>query len=116
MMRESVKPTGGGETVANAWRKIDMDEYLKKFGEHGAERDGWNRLPMQGSAFDENEFFRAITRSNTRALLIGRRALVVLGIPSLEDLIATKRFAARAKHAEDIRLLEVLRKKLGGGA
>jgi hypothetical protein len=38
---------------------------------------------MQGSAFDELEFFRAIARSNARALLIGRRALVVLGLPVL---------------------------------
>jgi len=33
-------------------------------------------------------------------------------LPSLDDLIATKRFAARPKDAEDVRLLEVLRSKL----
>ncbi|MEK6607324.1 MAG: hypothetical protein AABZ30_06640 [Myxococcota bacterium] len=38
---------------------------------------------MQGSAFDEIELFRAIAQSGARALLIGRRALVVLGIPVL---------------------------------
>ena len=38
---------------------------------------------MQGSDFDEAEFFRAITASGARALLIGRRALVALGIPVL---------------------------------
>lgn len=153
---------------------------------------------MEGSEFDETAFFRAIERSGTRALLIGRRALVLLGLPlltadydfwlhiddapafnealvpfgllpthtpdqarqkgryvlendehvdvlvaravptvdgvrvafddvwtrrrrislaegagvllpSLDDLIATKRFAGRPKDLEDIRLLEVLR-------
>ncbi len=38
---------------------------------------------MQGSEFDEAEFFRAIAASGVRALLIGRRALVALGIPVL---------------------------------
>jgi hypothetical protein len=38
---------------------------------------------VQGSEFDEAEFFRAIAASGCRALLIGRRALVVLGIPVL---------------------------------
>ncbi len=38
---------------------------------------------MQGSEFDEAEFFRAIARSGARALLIGRRALVALGLPVL---------------------------------
>jgi len=44
-----------------------------------------------------------------------QRQLVRLGpgidvaIPGLDDLIATKRFAARPKDAEDIRMLEVLR-------
>jgi hypothetical protein len=153
---------------------------------------------MDASQFDEIEFFRAIEASSVRALLIGRRALVLLGlplltadydfwldpdeavsfnaalsrfgliptkspeearrtgryvlendervdvllarsvstvdgervpfedlwqrrrvipigdgasvaIPSLDDLIRTKRFAARPKDLEDIRLLEVLR-------
>ena len=155
---------------------------------------------MQGSEFDEADFFRSIEQSGVRALLIGRRALVALGlpvltgdydfwihiddvaafnaaaepfgllpsrtpedarrfgryvlendervdvlvarfvpaidgtrvafdeiwprrraldlgdhagarvhVPALDDLIATKRFAARAKDLEDIRLLESLR-------
>jgi hypothetical protein len=38
---------------------------------------------MEGSDFDEIEFFRAVGKSNARALLIGRRALVVLGLPVL---------------------------------
>jgi hypothetical protein len=38
---------------------------------------------MKGTDFDEAGFFRAITRSGARALLIGRRALVALGIPVL---------------------------------
>ena len=38
---------------------------------------------MQGSEFDEVEFFRSVAASGARALLIGRRALVVLGIPVL---------------------------------
>ena len=38
---------------------------------------------MQESDFDEAEFFRAIAASGARALLIGRRALVALGIPVL---------------------------------
>lgn len=38
---------------------------------------------MEGSEFDEIEFFRAIQHSGSRALLIGRRALVVLGLPVL---------------------------------
>lgn len=36
---------------------------------------------MQGSSFDEEEFFRAIAASGARALLIGRRALIALGLP-----------------------------------
>lgn len=158
---------------------------------------------MEGTEFDEAEFFRAIARSGARAVLIGRKALVVLGLPvlsadydfwihaedaavfngaleqfglrpshppeearkrgryvlendekvdvlvaravstidgkslvfddvwtrrqsltvaegvsvslpALEDLIATKRIVARPKDAEDIRLLEGLRKREGG--
>ena len=38
---------------------------------------------MEGSVFDEVAFFRAIAASGARALLIGRRALVVLGLPVL---------------------------------
>ena len=153
---------------------------------------------MEASQFDETEFFRAINLSGARTILIGRRALVALGlpvltwdydfwihgddiagfnaavshfdlfpsrppeearnagryvlendekvdvlvaqtvftidsvrvafddvwsrrrsievspgvttiIPSLEDLILTKRFAGRPKDAEDIRMLEALR-------
>jgi hypothetical protein len=38
---------------------------------------------MQGSEFDEVAFFGAIHESGARALLIGRRALVLLGLPVL---------------------------------
>lgn len=158
---------------------------------------------MEASAFDETEFFRAIAAGGARALLIGRRALIVLGlpvltadydfwihsddverfdaavvpfglradrspararatgryvlendervdvlvareiptvdgvrvrfddvwerrreveaspglaaaIPCLDDLILTKRFGARPKDAEDVRLLEILRREEGG--
>jgi hypothetical protein len=158
---------------------------------------------MQGSLFDEADFFRAIAASGARALLIGRRALIALGLPvltadydfwihiddagtfndavaamvlspsrspddarawgrhvlendervdvlvaravptidgvrvkfdelwdrrrtlevapgvtvclpTLDDLMATKRFGARPKDAEDLRLLELLRAREGG--
>lgn len=36
---------------------------------------------MQPSTFDEIEFFRAVANSRARALLIGRRALIALGLP-----------------------------------
>jgi len=160
---------------------------------------------MEPAEFNEIEFFRAIEQSRARALLIGRRALVVLGLPvltadydfwihiddaevlnsavgrfglapthtpveargrgryvlenletvdvlvarsvstvdgvhvsfddvwsrrrdlelasgvrvtlpTLDDLIATKRFRARPKDLEDIRLLEVLRSEEAEGA
>jgi hypothetical protein len=38
---------------------------------------------VQGSGFDEVEFFRAVREAGVRVLLIGRRALVVLGLPVL---------------------------------
>ena len=38
---------------------------------------------MEPSAFDELAFFKAIQDSGARALLIGRRALVLLGLPVL---------------------------------
>ena len=38
---------------------------------------------MEGTAFDELAFFRAVAHSGVRALLIGRRALVLLGLPVL---------------------------------
>jgi hypothetical protein len=38
---------------------------------------------VQGSAFDEVGFFTAIEDSGVRSLLIGRRALIVLGMPVL---------------------------------
>ena len=38
---------------------------------------------MEGSDFDERVFFQRIAGSGARALLIGRRALVALGLPLL---------------------------------
>jgi hypothetical protein len=38
---------------------------------------------MRSTEFDEIEFFRAIQRGGARALLIGRRSLVLLGLPVL---------------------------------
>jgi hypothetical protein len=38
---------------------------------------------MEADAFDEEELFSAIARSGVRALLIGRRALVAIGVPVL---------------------------------
>ncbi|MBI1875398.1 MAG: hypothetical protein HYZ58_06380 [Acidobacteria bacterium] len=38
---------------------------------------------MRAGEFDEVTFFRAIQESGARALLIGRRALVLLGLPVL---------------------------------
>lgn len=38
---------------------------------------------VEGTDFDEPEFFRRIGASGARALLIGRRALVALGLPVL---------------------------------
>ena len=38
---------------------------------------------MEPSRFDEVAFFSALDRSGARALLIGRRALVLLGLPVL---------------------------------
>jgi len=36
---------------------------------------------MQASPFDEEAFFRAVATSGARAVLIGRRALILLGLP-----------------------------------
>ena len=38
---------------------------------------------MEGTDFDERVFFQGIAQSGARALLIGRRALVALGLPLL---------------------------------
>lgn len=38
---------------------------------------------MQASLFEEQSFFRSIAESNARALLIGRQALIALGLPVL---------------------------------
>jgi hypothetical protein len=46
--------------------------------------------------------------SRRRALEVAPR--VTLGVPTLDDLILTKRFGGRPKDLEDNRLLETLRK------
>jgi hypothetical protein len=38
---------------------------------------------VEADAFDERLFFAALARSGTRVLLIGRRALIALGLPVL---------------------------------
>ena len=38
---------------------------------------------MEGLEFDEGAFFAAVAASGARALLIGRRALIALGVPVL---------------------------------
>lgn len=38
---------------------------------------------MEGASFDEEQLFRVIAESGARVLLIGRRALVALGVPVL---------------------------------
>ncbi len=38
---------------------------------------------MEGTEFDEAGFFRAVAASGARAMLIGRRALIALGLPLL---------------------------------
>ena len=38
---------------------------------------------MQATSFDQETMFRAIAESGVRALLIGRQALIVLGLPVL---------------------------------
>lgn len=38
---------------------------------------------VEGPDFDEGDFFRRVAESGARALLIGRRALVALGLPVL---------------------------------
>lgn len=43
----------------------------------------YDQSGVEPSAFDEIQFFRAVYRSGARALLIGRRALVFLGLPVL---------------------------------
>ena len=82
---------------------------------------------MQGSEFDEAEFFRSIATSGARAVPTvdgvrvafdevrsRRRALevaegAVIAVPALDDLILTKKFGGRPKDLEDTRLLEALR-------
>ena len=61
---------------------------------------------MRAAEFDELAFFQAIHESGVRALLIGRRALIVLGIPvltsdydfwvAIDDIAAFNTAAARS--------------------
>jgi hypothetical protein len=54
----------------------------KLLSPQGASRGSYNQ-PVRGGDFDELAFFQAIAASGARALLIGRRALVLLGLPVL---------------------------------
>ena len=49
-----------------------------------------------------------------RRTLIALSETLHLALPGIDDLIATKRFSARPKDVEDIRLLQVLRDTGGG--
>lgn len=116
-----------------------------------------NASIVEGDTFDEESFFRALSDSGARVLLIGRRALVALGlpvltaaydlwcdpddleqlnravavrfadvwarreavpfgpttaiqVPSIDDLILTKRFGGRPKDLTDIELLQSLKR------
>lgn len=40
-------------------------------------------MPVEADEFDEQEFFAALARSGARVLLIGRRALIALGLPMI---------------------------------
>ena len=67
--------------------------------------------------FDEEAFFAAVASSGARALLVGRRALVALGLALLTHdydfwihIDDIERFnSARPKDAEDIRQLTILK-------
>ena len=50
---------------------------------HGISGKGYILFLVQGTDFDERAFFQGIAQSGARALLIGRRALVALGLPLL---------------------------------
>lgn len=56
---------------------------------------------VQASAFDERAFFQAVAGSGARALLIGRRALIALGLP-----VMTRDYDFWI-HADDAALLNV---------
>ena len=64
-------------------------------------------MGVHGSEFDEIAFFRAMADRGVRALLIGRRALVVLGLPVLT---ADYDFWA---HIDDIEALNDLAQPFG---
>jgi hypothetical protein len=79
---------------------------------------------MRGADFDELAFFGAIHDSGVRALLIGRRALVLLGLPvltadydfwiAIDQIAVFNAAAARCDlrptvDPEDIRLLRMLK-------
>lgn len=64
----------------------EADQVAASAADHrvAATRAGSRYDPIvRGSEFDERSFFRAIGASGARLLLIGRRALIALGIPVL---------------------------------
>ncbi len=64
---------------------------------------------MRGSEFDEAAFEQVWARHRRVAI----DDSVGVCLPALDDLILTKRFGARPKDLEDIRLLEVLKEEEG---
>jgi len=63
---------------------VQLCAALRRGGGRWARPDhGATVRAVQGTAFDEASFFGAIAQSGARALLIGRQALIVLGLPVL---------------------------------
>lgn len=75
---------------------------------------------MRGAEFDELAFFGAIHRSGARALLIGRRALVLLGLPvltadydfwiAIDDIAAFNQAVAHCDLAPSVEPLQARRR------
>ena len=68
------------------------------------------------SEFDELALYRAIAKSGevwARRQLLKLSDDLSVAVPTLDDLISTKRFGARPKDAEHVRLLEAERERRG---
>jgi hypothetical protein len=74
-------------SLANSIQKASDDAatVIASMPRHGSRCDAasYNRRSVEASHFDERSFFSAVHTSGVRALLIGRRALVLLGLPLL---------------------------------
>lgn len=64
---------------------------------------------MEGSAFEEDGFFRALTTSRARRRIVQYRGGESVAVPCIEDLIRTKRWSMRPKDLADIELLKTLK-------